>query len=97
MLLQAGAIRVKPILLTALAAMISALTILPDEAFQGLGVSLLFGVISSTFLTLLVIPAIYIVIREDGRPFSGEQPMQPAAPTPRVTRPLLEPVARRMG
>ena len=67
-LLQAGAVRAKPIALTAVSAMISALTILPDHVFQGLAVSLLFGLISSTFLTLLVIPAIYIVLRDDGRP-----------------------------
>jgi len=74
-LLQAGAVRAKPILLTALSAMISAITILPDPTFNGLGVSLLFGLISSTFLTLLVIPAIYIVMRDDGLPGSGTVPM----------------------
>ncbi len=67
-LLEAGAIRIKPILLTAIAAMIGAAAILPDPIFQGLGVSLLFGLASSTVLTLLVIPAIYIVLRDDRRP-----------------------------
>ncbi|WP_297443104.1 efflux RND transporter permease subunit, partial [Acidocella sp.] len=67
-LLEAGAIRAKPILLTALAAMISAATILSDPIFQGLATSLLFGLASSTLLTLLVIPAIYVVLRDDGRP-----------------------------
>jgi multidrug efflux pump subunit AcrB len=64
-LLEAGAIRFKPILLTALAAMIGAATILTDPIFQGLAISLLFGLASSTALTLLVIPAIYIVLRQD--------------------------------
>ncbi|TXH96465.1 MAG: efflux RND transporter permease subunit [Pseudorhodobacter sp.] len=59
-LLEAGAIRFKPILLTALAAIIGAITILTDPIFQGLAISLLFGLISSTLLTVLVIPAIYI-------------------------------------
>ncbi len=68
-LLEAGAIRAKPILLTALAAMIGAATILPDPIFQGLAVSLLFGLASSTLLTLLVIPAIYVVLRDDGKRF----------------------------
>ena len=67
-LLQAGAIRFKPILLTALAAMIGASVILFDPIFQGLAISLLFGLASSTLLTVLVIPAIYIVLRDDGRP-----------------------------
>ena len=66
-LLEAGAVRFKPILLTALAAMIGAATILLDPIFQGLAISLLFGLASSTVLTVLVIPAIYIVLRDDER------------------------------
>jgi multidrug efflux pump subunit AcrB len=63
-LLNAGAIRFKPILLTALSAMIGAATILTDPIFQGLAISLLFGLASSTLLTLLVVPAIYVVLRD---------------------------------
>ncbi|ASG24048.1 efflux RND transporter permease subunit [Nitrospirillum viridazoti] len=63
-LLRAGAVRFKPILLTALSAMIGALTILLDPIFQGLAISLLFGLASSTLLTVLVIPAIYVVLRD---------------------------------
>jgi multidrug efflux pump subunit AcrB len=66
-LLEAGAIRFKPIMLTALAAMIGAGVILFDPIFQGLAISLLFGLASSTLLTVLVIPAIYIVMRDDNR------------------------------
>jgi multidrug efflux pump subunit AcrB len=62
--LAAGAIRFKPILLTALSAMIGAATILSDPIFQGLAISLLFGLASSTLLTVLVIPAIYVVLRD---------------------------------
>lgn len=58
-LVEAGATRFKPIILTALAAMIGAAVILADPIFQGLAISLLFGLISSTALTVLVIPAIY--------------------------------------
>ncbi|MEP9355450.1 efflux RND transporter permease subunit [Xanthobacter sp. KR7-65] len=64
-LLEAGAIRFKPILLTAVAAMIGAAVILSDPIFQGLAISLLFGLLSSTALTVLVIPAIYVVLRGD--------------------------------
>jgi multidrug efflux pump subunit AcrB len=71
-LLEAGAVRFKPILLTALAAMIGAVTILLDPIFQGLAISLLFGLASSTLLTVLVIPAIYVVLRDDGRQLPGE-------------------------
>ena len=66
-LLEAGAIRFKPILLTALSAMIGAATILTDPIFQGLAISLLFGLASSTLLTVLVIPAIYVVLRDPTR------------------------------
>ncbi|MCG6857617.1 MAG: efflux RND transporter permease subunit [Salaquimonas sp.] len=62
-LIEAGSIRFKPILLTALAAMIGAAVILADPIFQGLAISLLFGLASSTLLTVLVIPAIYRVMR----------------------------------
>ncbi len=72
--LAAGAIRFKPILLTALAAMIGAATILTDPIFQGLAISLLFGLFSSTLLTVLVIPAIYIVLRDTGQVIVTEEP-----------------------
>ena len=62
-LIAAGAIRFKPILLTAVAAMIGAVVILADPIFQGLAISLLFGLLSSTLLTVLVIPAIYRVFK----------------------------------
>ena len=62
-LIKAGAIRFRPILLTALAAMIGAAVILTDPIFQGLAISLLFGLASSTLLTVLVIPAIYRIFK----------------------------------
>lgn len=73
-LLEAGMIRFKPIVLTAAAAMIGAATILTDPIFQGLAISLLFGLASSTLLTVLVIPAIYIVLRDDNRPLPEASP-----------------------
>ncbi len=56
---RAGAIRARPIVLTALAAMIGATFILDDPIFNGLAVSLIFGIFVSTVLTLLVIPVLY--------------------------------------
>ncbi len=70
-LLLAGAIRAKPIVLTAAAAMIGAAFIIADPIFQGLALSLVFGLASSTALTLLVIPAVYVLLRDDGRGFGG--------------------------
>ena len=79
-LLEAGAIRFKPIVLTAAAAMIGASVILFDPIFQGLAISLLFGLASSTLLTVMVIPAIYVVLRDD----AGAKPTPPPE-TVRIT------------
>jgi multidrug efflux pump subunit AcrB len=56
---NAAVIRAKPIALTALAAMIGGSFILDDPIFNGLAVSLIFGIFVSTVLTLLVIPVLY--------------------------------------
>jgi multidrug efflux pump subunit AcrB len=66
-LLEAGAIRFKPIFLTAAAAMIGAAFIMADPIFQGLSISLVFGLASSTALTVLTIPAVYVWLRDDHR------------------------------
>lgn len=73
-LIEAGSIRFKPILLTAVAAMIGAAVILTDPIFQGLAISLLFGLASSTLLTVLVIPAIYVALRDDGQLATETEP-----------------------
>lgn len=64
--ITAGAIRTRPILLTAAALMVGAFVIILDPIFQGLAVSLLFGVGASTLLTLVVIPVLYYHVR--GKP-----------------------------
>lgn len=60
--IQSAAVRAKPITLTALAAMIGAVFILDDPIFNGLAISLIFGIFVSTVLTLLVIPVLYYVV-----------------------------------
>jgi multidrug efflux pump subunit AcrB len=55
----AAAARAKPIVLTGLAAMLGAFFILDDPIFNGLAVSLIFGILVSTVLTLVVIPVLY--------------------------------------
>ncbi|NND60703.1 MAG: efflux RND transporter permease subunit, partial [Gammaproteobacteria bacterium] len=57
--IRAGAVRAKPIALTALAAMLGAFFILDDPIFNGLAVTLIFGILVSTALTLIVIPVLY--------------------------------------
>ncbi|MCK9531235.1 MAG: efflux RND transporter permease subunit [Gammaproteobacteria bacterium] len=57
--IRSGVVRAKPIVLTGLAAMIGAFFILDDPIFSGLSVSLIFGILVSTLLTLVVIPVMY--------------------------------------
>jgi multidrug efflux pump subunit AcrB len=58
-IIEAGAVRTTPILLTAGAVALGAVIILFDPIFQGLAISLMGGTITSTFLTLLVVPLLY--------------------------------------
>ncbi len=60
--IEACAVRAQPIVLTAAAAMLGALFILDDPIFNGLAVSLIFGIFVSTLLTLIVIPLLYFVL-----------------------------------
>ncbi|MCG9714075.1 efflux RND transporter permease subunit [Shewanella insulae] len=60
--IHSGAVRAKPIMLTGLAAMIGALFILDDPIFNGLAISLIFGILVSTLLTLVVIPVLYYAV-----------------------------------
>jgi multidrug efflux pump subunit AcrB len=81
--IRAGAIRARPIALTAIAAMIGAFFILDDPIFNGLAVSLIFGIFVSTLLTLIVIPVLYFAYlkrkearsaRQEPRSWSTLQP-----------------------
>jgi multidrug efflux pump subunit AcrB len=60
--LSSAAVRAQPIALTGLAAMIGAFFILDDPIFNGLAVSLIFGIFVSTLLTLVVIPVLYYAV-----------------------------------
>jgi multidrug efflux pump subunit AcrB len=62
--IDACAVRAKPIALTGLAAMVGAFFILDDPIFNGLAISLIFGIFVSTILTLVVIPLLYFVLRQ---------------------------------
>ena len=55
----AAAVRSRPIVLTAVAAMIGAFFILDDPIFNGLAIALIFGILVSTLLTLVIIPLLY--------------------------------------
>ncbi|WP_297834062.1 efflux RND transporter permease subunit [Thermomonas sp.] len=60
--IDACAVRAKPIVLTGVAAMLGALFILDDPIFNGLAISLIFGILVSTILTLVVIPLLYVTL-----------------------------------
>jgi multidrug efflux pump subunit AcrB len=61
--INSSAVRAKPIVLTGLAAMMGAFFIIDDPIFSGLAISLIFGILVSTILTLIVIPVMYYAVR----------------------------------
>ena len=90
---RAAITRAQPILLTGLAAMLGAFFILDDPIFNGLAISLIFGIAVSTVLTLVVIPVLYYVVAapppsRSAPPPQGGAASGPAEPDPR--RPLDE-------
>ena len=60
-LLEAGALRTRPIILTSLGAMLAAWPITLDPIFSGLAWALIFGIAVSTFFTLIVVPMVYFM------------------------------------
>ena len=71
---KAGAVRFRPIVLTALALVAGGAVILLDPIFQGLAVALISGVVVATALTLVVIPLLYFMyIRAAGVPPTEEE------------------------
>ena len=65
---QSAAVRAQPIALTGLAAMMGAFFILDDPIFNGLAISLIFGIAVSTLLTLVVIPVLYYAVYRHRHP-----------------------------
>ena len=85
--------RAQPIVLTGLAAMLGAFFILDDPIFNGLAISLIFGISVSTVLTLVVIPILYYVAyRHRLTAISG--PADPDAPDEQTTRPAEQAAAQ---
>jgi multidrug efflux pump subunit AcrB len=57
--IKAGAVRSRPILLTAAAVVVGSFVMLFDPIFQGLAISMMFGAVAATFLTLAAVPLLY--------------------------------------
>ncbi len=65
---EAGAIRFRPMLLTALAVVVGAAVILADPIFQGLAISLMFGEIASLLISRMAVPVIYYMVNRKNHP-----------------------------
>jgi len=63
-LIEAGAIRIRPIVLTAAAAILGSAVIVTDPVWSGLALALIFGMLASTALTLVVIPVFYYMVEK---------------------------------
>jgi multidrug efflux pump subunit AcrB len=72
--IDAGAVRFRPMLLTAAAVVVGASVILSDPIFQGLAVSLIAGAVASTFLSWPTIPILYYMVHAGRESGSGPQP-----------------------
>ncbi|MEE4167071.1 MAG: efflux RND transporter permease subunit, partial [Desulfocapsaceae bacterium] len=60
---EAGAVRFRPMLLTALAVVVGASVILADPIFQGLAISLMFGEIASLLVSRMAVPVMYFMVK----------------------------------
>jgi len=60
---EAGAIRFRPMLLTALAVVVGASVILADPIFQGLAISLMFGEVASLLISRMAVPVLYFMVK----------------------------------
>jgi len=68
---EAGAVRFRPILLTALAVVVGASVILADPIFQGLALSLMFGEVASILISPLAVPVLYFMAKSCGEKKAG--------------------------
>jgi multidrug efflux pump subunit AcrB len=65
---DAGAVRFRPMLLTAAAVVVGSFVILFDPIFQGLAIALMAGEVASTVLSRMAVPVLYYMQERGGRP-----------------------------
>ena len=101
---ESGAVRFRPMMLTALAVIVGGLVILTDPIFQGLAISLVFGAIASLLISPVAVPLVYYVVhaRAHARQPSpgpagpnGKCATPTAPPTPAAATPSVRPPAAR--
>jgi multidrug efflux pump subunit AcrB len=68
--LEAGAVRFRPIALTAAAVVVGGLVMVLDPIFQGLAVALMSGAVVATLLTMVVVPLLYWELRKNAPPLA---------------------------
>jgi multidrug efflux pump subunit AcrB len=80
-LIMAGAVRFRPIVLTAAAVVVGSFVMLFDPIFQGLAIAMMFGAVAATALTLVAVPLLYFeIFKRKPRPLPGQ-------PAERITEP----------
>lgn len=67
-LFEAGAVRMRPVLLTAGTTLLGNLIITLDPVFSGLALAIIFGIVASTLFSLLVVPMVYFLVFSDDQP-----------------------------
>lgn len=72
--IDAGAVRFRPMLLTALAVVVGAAVILADPIFQGLAIALMAGEIASLFISRIAVPVLYFMANQHGQPKPSHEP-----------------------
>ena len=72
--LQAGAVRMRPVLLTAGTTLLGNVVITLDPVFSGLALAIIFGIIASTLFTLVVVPVVYLLIFDKPAPIIQSNP-----------------------
>ena len=81
--IEAGAVRFRPMLLTALAVIIGASAILNDPIFQGLALSLMAGEVASLLISRFAVPVIYFMVFRRGQPVTpAPGNLAPSIPNP---------------
>jgi multidrug efflux pump subunit AcrB len=71
-LILAGAVRMRPVLLTAGTTMLGNMVIILDPVFSGLALAIMFGIIASTLFTLILVPVVYFLVFDKSDTQSSE-------------------------
>ena len=92
--LSAGAIRFRPMLLTAASVVVGTAVMLTDPIFQGLALSLMAGEVAATFLSRLAVPVLYYLSERRYGPAATQSETQPVAEAWNLATPFPVPEPR---